>query len=82
MKLSQVLPCHRVTHPYTDPLVKEGKRRRWLSWLAWGGAVAFYGYVMYLLLEHGARMTDGEQIALGVGALVVGLVWQCRGWGR
>ena len=82
MKLSQVLPCHRVTHPYTDPLVKETRRRRLLSWLAWGASLAFYGYVMCLLLEHGARMTDKEQVLLGIGTVVVGLVWQVRGWGR
>ena len=82
MKLSQVLPCHRVTHPYTDPLVKEGKRRRWLSWLAWGGSLVFFSYAFYLLLEHGARMTDGEQVLLGIGTVVVGLVMYVKRWGR
>lgn len=82
MKASKALTRGRVTPEYTDALVKESKRRKWLSWLAWGGSLAFYGYVMYLLLEHGARMTDGEQMALGIGALVVGLVWQVKRWGR
>lgn len=72
----------RVTHPYTDAQVKEGKRRKWLSWLSWGASVAFFSYAFYLLLEHGARMTDGEQVALGLGAVVVGLVWYARGSGR
>ena len=82
MKASKALTRGRVTPEYTDALVKEGKRRKWLSVLAWGGAVAFYGYVMYLLLEHGARMTDGEQVLLGIGTVVVGLVMYVKRWGR
>ena len=82
MKASKALTRGRVTHPYTDPLVKETRRRKWLSWLAWGGSLVFFSYAFYLLLEHGARMTDGEQVLLGIGTVVVGLVMYVKRWGR
>ena len=82
MKASKALTRGRVTHPYADPLVKETRRRKWLSWLAWGGSLVFFSYAFYLLLEHGARMTDGEQVLLGIGTVVVGLVMYVKRWGR
>ena len=30
----------------------------------------------------GARMTDGEQVLLGIGTVVVGLVMYVKRWGR